>query len=351
MAGSGKGGRQQDGSGYQLMLGDSHSASNIFGFNGHGLTNVPKSKFMFYVKFFRPQGEGGVNWARGIGFVLKSIDRPRITFEQQVLNQYNRKRIVQTSSDFESVVMKFHDTVGEDINNLFIEYYQHYFADSVTLATTVPLYDVTTPEWQSPGEWGFRLPEETPSDSFGYFFSSIAVYHIYNGYYTRFDLVNPKIVNYNPDDLDYASGQVSNEIQMTVNFEGIFYYHPEPLTDELIEEMGLDRAMYFNVDDTPVSTPVKPSEGVVDPTTLNKQDTFQQSGNILKRQIKRAIAGEGISIRSIGLDGLDSFDKNRGVATAKLGVNAIDELVTGKKQGSLDAVRKLPLYGKPGKLF
>lgn len=351
MADRGNGGRQQDGGGYQLLVGDSRTASNLFGFGGNELANVPKSKFMFYVKFYRPYGDGNTDWARGVGFVLKSIDRPKVSFDHQILNQYNRKRIVQTGSEFESVVMKFHDTVGEDVQRMFEEYYRFYYADQATLSTSVPLYDITTPEWQSPGEWGFKLPEASPGNSYGYFFSHISVFQVYNKLYSRFDLINPKIHQYNPDDLDYASGQVSNEIQMNINFEGIVYHKPEVLTPELIQDMGLDMAAYFDVTNAPLPITTNPSAGYEDPTVPKKTDPFKQSGNILKRQLKRAIAGENVSLKTIGTDALNSFDKNRGLATAKLGTNAIGDLINGKDKGSLGAVRKLPLYGKPGKLF
>jgi hypothetical protein len=341
--GNGAGGRYQDESGNDLILGDSHTAANIFGFGGSaGLLNVPKSRFMFFAKFNRASGTGGSDWERGMTFALKTVDRPRVSFEQQVLHQYNnRKRIVQTGSEFEPVMFRFHDTVSELVNRMFDEYYRYYFGDPDAFGKGNPFNNVITSEVDPVGQFGF-----TPPSGDGYFFNNVTVYQVFNNSVSQFQLINPKIQQFNPDELDYTSN-VPNEIVMTLAYEGIVYQPTEPLSPELIELLGLDRAKYYNVEE----------RGYIQTeATLAEDYQFDNSGvdaidNILRRQVSRALAGERISVNSIALDAVNSFDRNRGIATARLGANALGDLVKGRTSGSVDAVRRLAVYGKPGRLF
>lgn len=345
---SGLGGRVSDPNGLALMLADSQTASNTFGFYGGQFANVPKSKFMFYVKFYRPVNQGGSDWQRGLGFSLKSIDRPRISFNQEVLNQYNKKRIVQTSHEFEAVQMRFHDTVDESLNRMFIEYYQYYFGDSKIQTSGSTVYDVVLGDYFRAGEWGFHPP--MADKDYGYFFSHVSVYQLYNGQVARFDLINPKIQSYNPDDFDYSSGQVPNEIQLTLAFEGIVFQDPTPLPDDLANEMGIDKAKYYDVEDSvPDFNPGAAVKGT-DAGTFGDAVT-----NALTRNLAGLITGQGgSSLANIGIEIASSFDANRGLAIGNVGIKSISDLVSGNTARGTQGVQGLlkgVLFGKPGKFF
>lgn len=337
------GGRFVDQRGYALLVGDSQAASQRFGFDGAGLRNVPKSKFMFYAKFHRARGNGGSDWERGVAFALKSVDRPKVSFQTETLNQYNRKRVIQTNHEFDAVMFKFHDTVMEDIQRMFEEYYQFYYSDP-TAYSDVTVNDIVKGQQDPANPFGLK-PTPTPDG----FFSHITVYQVFNRSYSKFELINPKIEQYNPDDLDYGQND-TNEISMGIEFEGITYHGVQEITTALIKEMGLDATKFFDVSDTE-QTMSGATTASLNIDSSGRSDPFNQAGNILQRQLLRGLAGEQFSLRSLGQDALDSFDKNRGLVTAKLGAKALGDLIKGNDSGALDAVRKLPLYGKPGKLF
>lgn len=354
MVESSRGGRTADANGLSLMLGDSHAATNNFGMSGSQFANVPKNKFLFWMKFYRPEAQGGTDWSRGVGFAVKNIDRPRVTFDQQTLNQYNRKRIVQTGHSFEPLQVKFHDTVAPDLRNMFVEYYQYYYGDSKIFgagSSGATVYDVVTGEAFELGKWGFLPPLE--AQNYGYFFSHISVYQFYNGLMERFDLINPKISSFNPDDFDYSVGAVTNEIQVSIDFEGVVYAAPEKISDDIIQDAGLDRGQFWDVpNDYPDLNYAPGSANGPNAVTNSFGDRV---GDVLQRNLFSAITGQG----SNGVGGIlteiaGTYDANRGLAIGKTAANSLKNLVSGNtgaaKQG-VQGLLKGALFGKPGKLF
>lgn len=353
MADTNRGGRQSDPNGLSLMLGDSHTAANNFGLTGTSFSNVPKNKFLFWLKFFRPENAGGSDWLRSVGFAVKNIDRPRVSFRQETLNQYNRKRIVQTGHEFEPLQVKFHDTVNPALRQMFVEYYQFYYGDSKIYgagSSGSTVYDVVTGEGFETGKWGFLPPLE--DQNYGYFFSHISVYQFYNGYMERFDLINPKIAAYNPDDFDYSVGNVANEIQVTIDFEGIVYAEPEPITAEIAQDAGIDAGQFWDV---PNDYPAGASPGSALGANAITSSLGNVVGNVLQQNLNSLLTGQGTqSLGGIVSSVAGAYDANRGLAVGKTAFTSLQNLVSGNtgaaKQG-VQGLLKGALFGKPGKLF
>jgi len=85
------------------FLKDYTHASKTFRSNGYEL--APKYKFLFYVKFslntvgipaLRELIPSGAQ--NELGVVVKSAQLPSYTFDTEVMNQYNRKRLVQSKN-------------------------------------------------------------------------------------------------------------------------------------------------------------------------------------------------------------------------------------------------------------
>src|SRR6056300_601895 len=82
-------------------LKDYTHASKTFRANGYEL--APKYKFLFYVRF--SLNTAGIpalkqlfpsSASNELGLVVKSADLPSYQFDIETMNQYNRKRLVQT---------------------------------------------------------------------------------------------------------------------------------------------------------------------------------------------------------------------------------------------------------------
>lgn len=247
-------GSRQSINGQPLMLRDSHVATNTFRLNTNYWDGVPKPKFLFYVRFMRSNGGGGdgaggnLDWTRGIGIIIKSMDRPRVQFETETLNQYNKKRLVQKKINYGPLTIKFHDTVDNRAYHVFEEYFRFYYGDPRQSSSADWSWDqmANALETGSGGSWGFTPPDVDPN--YAYFFSHLEVYQIYGAKYSRFDIINPKIVSFDPDELDFSDGSAGAELTMTFEYEGIVYQGNGldlASSGGLIEEIGLDRSDFY----------------------------------------------------------------------------------------------------------
>ena len=105
-----------------LNLRDQRHASRLFTADQFRL--APKQNFLFHVAF-------GVNpaalinadliqrYGNEINMLVKSVDLPSISLKADTANQYNRKKNIQTTSDFTDLGIKLHDDNMRLINHLW----------------------------------------------------------------------------------------------------------------------------------------------------------------------------------------------------------------------------------------
>lgn len=234
----------------QTILRDSRTAARMWGMRDANLNRIPRSKFLFYVTFNRPNGQGGVtrygDWTTGVSFLIKSATRPNISFKTETLNQYNKKRVIQTGLEYEPIEITFYDTYDQRVIQMFKEYCQFYYGDFFSDLTGWN-YDVTASEFQNVAndlEFGFNAPKTDGNTA--YFYSSIEFYQFGGGRFNKFTLVNPKIQSFNYDDEDYSDGNTPQMVRIRFMYEGIiFEADNQPIDQRLAQEYNLDLG-YFN---------------------------------------------------------------------------------------------------------
>ena len=183
-----------------LTLRDSHTAASNFRLNSEEWNGVPKPKFLYYVRFVRSSSSGS-DWAKGVGVLAKEIDRPKVSFDTETLNQYNKKRIIQKRSEFEPVTFTFHDTVDNKVFHMFEDYYRFYYGDPRNSDALAWSWDVMAANMQQGASgWGY-IPTAGSNPNDSYFFSHIEFYYIYGGNYSRYDIVHPKIKTFSPSSM------------------------------------------------------------------------------------------------------------------------------------------------------
>ena len=95
-------------------LRDYTHASKTFRANAYGY--APKYKFLFHVYFDVNKSliSSTSNWPsdQNFGLAVKSIDLPKFSMDLATMNQYNRKRIVQTKLKYDPIDIQFHDDNG-----------------------------------------------------------------------------------------------------------------------------------------------------------------------------------------------------------------------------------------------
>ena len=64
-----------------------------------------------------------------MGLVVKNVQLPSYEMSVNELNQYNRKRLVQTKINYQPVEITFHDDGSDLIRNMWYSYYSYYYKD------------------------------------------------------------------------------------------------------------------------------------------------------------------------------------------------------------------------------
>lgn len=229
--------RNKTGDGRTIYQRAPRQAYRLFGFDGDrfdggkNAIGTPRAKFLFLVRFKRGTGDGNpATWENGLQFAVKRLDRPRVSFETQTLNQYNKKRIVQTGIKYGPSRIEFHDTADQAVMRMWHEYAAFYFGDFRKANASDWNYDLVNPDFKNSGEgFGLTLPKEDIKTQTN-FFSTVECYQFSGGSYTQFDLVNPKIASFDPDEMDYGSEQ-GHGLTMTLEFETIIYHNDSKPVD------------------------------------------------------------------------------------------------------------------------
>lgn len=242
-------------------FGDPRFAASTFGMDNPVLQNIPRHKFLFWVRFVRPPGIGGRtpygDWNTGVSFRVKTFDKPKYSVQTETLNSYNKKRVIQNRVEYQPVSIRFYDTLDDAAVMMIHDYMTFYYADFRKPTSSVWKHDQTD-ETVYGGDWGFAPAPMSPEDSC--FFERIEIYTFGGGLYSRYDLVRPKISSVEPDILDYSDTNSTAEIGITVQPEGVIMpVVGEPLTPEIGSMLGLDRGQYAPFfSSIPATAPPKP---------------------------------------------------------------------------------------------
>lgn len=232
-------------------LRDYTHASRTFTTNSYELK--PRYKFLYHVSFTLNTQQ--IPYLRGVfsnddikklSLLVKSVDLPKYTVQAEALNQYNRKRVIQTRVDYQPVQMTFHDDGGDNARRLWYYYFSYYYKDptqkyldpNTTNGSNGPsanrttgfgynardIYNDSLPvkDWGYIGEtWadGYCGPTGKPP-----FFRDIRIYGMDQRKFAEYILINPVIQSWNHDTYDYSQGNGIMQHTMTVLYETVKYY-------------------------------------------------------------------------------------------------------------------------------
>lgn len=226
-------------------------ASKVFRTNGY--ENSPRFKFLFHVYFTLnttqiPQLRNVFSTpdTSTIGLLVKSIDLPKYKLDVSVMNQYNRKRLVQTKINYDPISIKFHDDAGDLIRNLWYNYYSYYYKDpnqpyrgqqanngsigpSQTLTTGFDYNGRDIYENDRPvNDWGY-VGEAYADGTNTYggkpaFFKDISIYGMNQHKFVEYVLINPMISDWSHDTYDYSQDNGVMENTVSISYETVKYY-------------------------------------------------------------------------------------------------------------------------------
>ena len=232
-------------------LRDYTHASKVFSTNSYELK--PRFKFLFHVSFSINVGE--IPYLRGVlgnddiaelSLLVKTVDLPKFNIQTETLNQYNRKRIVQTNLEYQPITITFHDDGGDNARKLWYYYYTYYYKDAthqylgpnVTNGNngdnanrqagfgynTRDIYSdvMQIKDWGYIGEtWndGTSAASGKPP-----FFRDIRIYGMDQRKFAEYVLINPIITSFNHDQYAYSEGAGIMQNTMTIAYETVKYY-------------------------------------------------------------------------------------------------------------------------------
>ena len=238
-------------------LRDYTHASKTFRTNAYELK--PRFKFLFHVQFtlnveeipaLRNSKIFGPTQISTLSLAVKTVDLPKYAIDVTTLNQYNRKRIVQTKINYEPVNITFHDDGGDNIREMWYQYYSYYYKDPAQqYIGDAPVTNGTVGNVQtkqngfsynsrdiysqnrvgSVNDWGFIGENfmdgtSTPSGK-PPFFKDIQIIGFDQHKYARYILINPLITNWNHDTYDYSQGNGTMQHTMTRRYDTVKYLH------------------------------------------------------------------------------------------------------------------------------
>ena len=231
---------------------------------GRQLNEIPRAKHAFVVDFFTTRTTGEKPWREmleGLSSIVQSCDLPSFQFNTQTLNQYNRKRIIQTKVEWNPITIRFYDTRDNKFQTVMEEYFKWYYKDgredSTKFGSGAYVPDIVdenpgianfgfqppyskgnrTSEYDRRGTQPFGVPppvgaggpagRHTLEEKFEYekyFFSKIVINRMSGGrekpIKSPIILFNPTITSIQHDSLDYSSAQpISWTVQFA--FEGV----------------------------------------------------------------------------------------------------------------------------------
>ncbi len=227
-------------------LRDYTHASKIFRSNSY--QNSPKLKFLFHTYFeintaaystFQSKGLGTINSNTNFGILVKEVKLPSFSFNTTQMNQYNRKRIIQTKIKYDPIDITFHDDNGDSINQLWEAYYTYYYNDGTK--PSVP-FNGTRGGSTSSGtntynnrntytdlgindklDWGFSGGETQTNGVKVPFFKNITVFGFNQHNFTAYTLINPLITAFSHDTYNYSEGGGTMANRMSLDYETVVY--------------------------------------------------------------------------------------------------------------------------------
>lgn len=181
--------------------------------------------------------------------MCKTIQTPGIKFETETLNQYNRKRLIQTGLKYNPVQITMHDDQGDLVRNMLYNYYSYYYKDPSQKYGSGPTQsgslgrmqtlsngfgynarDIYNPSRQV-SDWGFIGESyQDSSSNTGTtagkppFFLDIRIFGMSQKKFASWVMINPLITDWTGDTYDYSDGSGTMIQTLNVEYETLKFY-------------------------------------------------------------------------------------------------------------------------------
>lgn len=326
---------------------DFRHASKIFTTNFY--QNSPKFKYLFHVYFdINPDAwQQNTSTGSNFGLLVKTASLPVFSFNNFDMNQYNRKRIVQTKVKYDPVNITFHDDNRNLINTLWIKYFTYYYND-----TLKPEFTLAGEAGQQVGsktadynkrniyqenvtgdmDWGYNGNAKSatgPSSTKIPFFKNITIFGFEHHNYTAYTLINPIITRFAHDTFSYAEGTGTMENTMTLNYETVVY----------------------NTGQIDGSDPGKIATGFGDPATYDRLLSPLATKDSIKNKLSAAGTGASDIVAAYNAGDYQGALSKAGVTLNSYGTNLLQGEITPAIRNAISQTLNDALNNTRQKLF
>jgi hypothetical protein len=201
-------------------------ASRIFADDQFRL--LPKTKFLFHVSF-------NIDWdvvnpvpksdpIKGlvetlqdeINLLVKGVNLPSYSVQHEVLNQYNRKKVVQYQHKYNDIDIAFHDDNMGLVNQMWQLYYKYYYADpTVSVKDSAYIKNATLNSSYITSPYGYNGRKKP-------FFKDIMIFQMSRKEFVSYKLINPVITSWTGGKLGYHE-TASHEFDMKIAYEAVSF--------------------------------------------------------------------------------------------------------------------------------
>lgn len=183
----------------------------------------PRHKFLYYIVFeIDPTSHNATAFtakhAQEVGFLCKTVELPKFNFDTVTKNQYNRKKLIYKSINYDPVNITMHDDSQGIINSLWAIYYGTYVADRQLPSAAYSATHLRNGGIATLDQFRYGLDNDKSVD----FFKSISVYTMSRSRFNGYTLVNPRIQSWTHGNVDYADGGLV-ESSMSIQYEAVRY--------------------------------------------------------------------------------------------------------------------------------
>lgn len=262
----------------KLNLRDQQHASRLFTTDQFRL--APKFDFLFHVSF-------GINlsalkntaivqrYGNEINMLVKGIDLPSFSITVDTVNQYNRKKNIQTTHAIGEYAITFHDDNMGLINQLWQNYYSYYFADS-TSAKNQGAYARNATQSSS----YITTPYGLDNNSTNPFFNYIKIYQMARHEYVCYTLINPIITTWTHKKVDYSSNKLHDN-EMRIKAEAVTY-SVDSVAENLPEGINIE---HYDLTPSPL-TGINPDPTKISPSFVQSLDIESVAPQFLNNAIQ-----------------------------------------------------------------
>ena len=342
---------------------------------------LPRNKFLFYVYFNLNTNIPAVaNFISGgkssiIGLMVKTAQLPSYNIDVGTMNQYNRKRLIQTKINYNPCQITFNDDNSDLIRNMWYEYYQYYYSDptykygntpnqqgtlgeisgalggfSYTINDTYSASRVTQ-HWGLSGQ-GYSNPSlqslsssllTGPASSVEPFFRDITVYGMSQKSYAQYTMINPLITDWTHDTYDYSAGNQVIQHVMSIRYENVKYYSGAIGGDQPSDQVpGFADPAHYDTEKSPIGRPGSNNQvmvnGQLQPSTqgdkqdlqalVNTQNTLQNVIGAVNQSLIYSAAGFATGALAGSGSLLTTFDNLAKAATGAQGATFLVDNAT-----------------------